>query len=134
MKKSLLVLALIAIMPSAFAQQFVAQVQQADCTLVAKAGSTAGAMIGGSLGAAAGSAIGGAIFGKGWGKALGGLAGGAGGAIAGENIGSTKTYSCIIKVISPSGDVLYGRTTNTRLYVVGEQVSVTQTKNEIFIQ
>lgn len=74
------------------------QIIESKCEVVAKSGSATGAIVGSGVGAAAGSVIGGALFGKKHGRWIGGLAGGVAGGVAGENIGSTKTYSCMVKI------------------------------------
>ena len=88
---------LFALAAAANAQQYSGVITDSECSVVSETKSTAGAIGGSVVGGAVGAVVGDALFGRS-GRILGGLLGSGGGAYAGENIGASKQYRCVVTV------------------------------------
>lgn len=108
-------------------KEFLSQVQLADCSEVARSGSTTGALTGGAVGAGAGAVVGGWLFGK-TGAAIGGLVGGGAGGVAGENLLANVTWTCVLQFSTPEGKRLFLQTLGPR-YLTGQQLRVYKTES-----
>lgn len=99
---------------------------ESTCEMVAQSESVAGGAVGGAVGSVAGGLLAGLVFGRDYVNA-GAALGGVGGTVVGANSNASRTYKCLVKARTNTGDV-YVETTG-RIRNVGQSIVLVKDGN-----